>query len=362
MHLITRFLDGGAESTTENEIHALSNMGTDVELHLGVGRSYNRERIKAVSDSGVAIHVFRSIRHYSPFTAVIAVLHVAFHLRKNEIDILHTHSTEAGIIGRFAGHIARTSTIIHEVHGDPITSDRNRLIRVFILNMEKLAAKTTDIMVVKSKNIQVDYLERGIGTRDQYQIIRHGVDVDRFRNAEEAHLTFSGNNNILFVGRLVPGKGIHDLIDAFAELSDEKDVHLYLAGDGNISEYRQYVSEAGARKRVHFLGHRSNIPELMKSTDVFVLPSYREGTPRVITEARAAGLPIVATEIGGIPDQLSDAKYSWLFTPGDVGELSTIIEEALETEMSESTQRQKIDKFSKSKSLSLYKSLYDDLI
>ncbi|WP_226010904.1 glycosyltransferase family 4 protein [Halomicrobium salinisoli] len=321
LHLITRYLDGGAEVTTRNTLRSLAEADEEYDLYLGTGHEHDEKNLKKLESEGITTTVFPLIRHYNPVTAVLAVLTVARYLRREEVDVLHTHSTEAGIIGRLAAFVARTPVVVHEVHGDPVTDDRNPVLNAFLRTMERQCARVADRLVVKADRIRELYLDRGIGRPEQYERIYHGVDLSRF-DETATH----DSKRILFVGRLERGKGLFDLLEAFESVDDAK---LLIAGTGALYEpladaVRDQELEA------ELLGYCDDVPSLMASADVFVLPSYREGTPRVITEAMAAGLPVVATDIAGIPEQVRDGETGYLVEPGDVRSLSDHLEELLD--------------------------------
>jgi len=323
-HLITRFRDGGAETTTVNEIEALQSADRNYHVYLGTGNDYLPEELDRVSDLVVDVEVIRFMRHFNPLTALLAVFEVAICLRKLDIDILHTHSTEAGVIGRLSGCLAGTETVVHEIHGDPITADRSKLLNTFILFAERVSMRCADAIIAKSDLIRHTYLERGIGSEEQYTIIPHSIDVSRFSDRSPAEITEDAPNLILFVGRVVDGKGIFDLIAAVAAL--DTDARLLIAGEGPAADDVEAEIRRHSLDDIHLLGYRNDIPELLAGTDVLVLPSYREGTPRVITEAMAAGVPSIATDIAGIPDQITHGENGLLIEPGDVDALTEHIE------------------------------------
>lgn len=332
-HLITRFKNGGAEKTTWNEIQTLSR--TDkYDISLGYGKDYNSEKVSNVSQSGISTHSFQLLRHYNFPALVLAVLEVAFVLWREDVEILHTHSTEAGVVGRIAGVIAGVPVILHEIHGDPITSDRNSLLNSFILQLERWCARFTTIFISKSEKIKMDYLERGIGRKKQYSVIYHGVELDRFDvDQTPSNVPPTEGSVVTFVGRIEDGKGVLDLVSAFKNIKSSEDHTLFIVGRGKKEkEVEKKISEVGLDSSAHLLGYREDVPELLNITDVLVLPSYREGTPRVITEARAAGLPVVSTNIAGIPEQINDGTNGYLVTPGDVPTLAARLEELLSSE------------------------------
>lgn len=366
LHLITRYLDGGAETTTRNTLEALSTAERPYDLRLGTGAEHDIERLQDVEREGVTTLVFRRIRHYNPLTAVLAVFSVAWYLRREDIDILHTHSTEAGIIGRLAGFLAGTPVVVHEVHGDPITADRHFLLNAFLLFAERICAPLADRIIVKSERIREMYLTRGIGCAEQYELIYHGVDIERFREAAESNPGDVSDNNdgvcrLLFVGRLADGKGLFDLLTAVERLDR---IHLDVVGDGPL---RSTLEERADDRNlpVDVLGYRDDIPELMARADVFVLPSYREGTPRAITEALAAGLPVVATDISGIPEQVDDGETGYLVEPGDIDALVTALQKLIERPARRkrfgASGRERVEPFDVTAARERYRELYREL-
>lgn len=368
LHLITRFLDGGAELTTENALDALMAAEEEYDLRLGTGVERNTDRVTALRRKGIESVTFRFIQHYDFLLAILAVFEVAWYLYREDVDLIHTHSTEAGIIGRLAATLARTQTVIHEIHGDPITTDRSPVLNTFLLFMERLVAPFTTTFIAKSANIRETYLQRGIGTASQYVIIHHGVDMRRYRSADAA-VNDDDEVVFLFVGRLEDGKGLIDLLSAFEEIAPRHDTRLLIAGDGPLAdELEDEIEHRKLEQSVELLGFRQDVPELMKGSDVLVLPSYREGTPRVITEALAAGLPVVATDIAGIPEQVTDGETGVLVSPGDTTALQTVLESLIDdpemrTQLANADQSD-LEKFSVDRSQAeirrLYRDLFDD--
>ena len=320
LHLITRFAGGGSEKTVENQIRGLLDSHRDYDVRLGFGEEYDPERVASIQEEGIKTAHFGQIRHYSLFHTVPAVFQVARYLHRHQIEVIHTHSTEAGIIGRWAALLARTPVIIHEVHGDPISKDRHPILNAFVLSMERLSAPIASKLIIKSERIRQSFIDRGIGTESMYELIYHGIDLSEFKNVTPAHIPESEEDvRLVFVGRLQDGKGLFDLVDAFTEL-ERNDVDLLIAGDGPLEgKINEKIAERGLEQSIHLLGYREDVPQLLAASDILVLPSYREGTPRVISEALASGTPVVSTHIAGIPEQVSHEECGLLIEPGDVG-------------------------------------------
>lgn len=365
LHLITRFLGGGAEKTTLNTLNALQSSSEEYDLRLGVGASYDSEYLADVEETGIDTVVFKSIRHYNPVGALLGVVEVARYLQRESISVLHTHSTEAGIIGRFASRLADVPVVIHEIHGDPVTSDRSTALNATICWLERAATTEPMTLIVKSNKIKRTYLERGIGEPEQYERIYHGVDLERFRTAkpvQEHEMPV-----LLFVGRLSQGKGLDDLLEATHRLQEKIEFRLFIAGEGPLrDELEEQIGSRGIGDCVELLGYREDIPELMAGADVLALPSYREGTPRVITEALAAGTPVVSTNISGIPEQIADGETGFLIEPGDVTALvdrleSLLIDERMREAMGEKAAGS-VSKFSRGVAQESYRELYRKLL
>lgn len=361
-HLITRLLRGGAEAKTIQTV-----LGVDgYDFTVGYGADYDPGQVQRLAAAGIDTQRFASLRHYNPVTAVAAVGAVARYLRHTEVDIVHTHSTEAGIVGRFAASLADVPAVVHTVHGVPFTADRNAALSWFVLQCERAAARRTDRLVTNADAIAAEYLHRGIGTPDQYTTIYSGIDIARFRNATPAPDVTGDGVRVVTVGRLVDGKGFEELLAAVDRLHRD-DVSVYLVGEGPLRETLQTtIARRGLSDSVHLLGYRDDVPAVLAACDVFVLPSYREGTPRVITEAMAAGLPVIATDIAGIPEQVEDGTNGRLVQPGDVdalvAALETLVESPERRAQFGAASRERVERFSREAMLADVDALYRDLL
>lgn len=324
-HLITRLLKGGAEAKTLSTVMGLE----EYDFTVGYGAAYDPEQVNRLAGHDIGTRRFPLIRHYNPLTSVGAVATVALYLKRNDFDIVHTHSTEAGIIGRFAAALAGVPTIVHTVHGVPFADDRNDLLNRFVLACERQAAKYTDRIVTNADVIAEDYIDLGIGSRGQYTTIYSGVELDAFRDASPAKDLPGSRPRIVMIGRLVEGKGFDVLLDAVEELQNELG-SLCIVGEGPLFDpLSRKIDARGLSENVFLTGFRHDIPRVLAASDILVLPSFREGTPRVITEAMASGLPVVATNIAGTPEQVTDGESGFLIPTGDSIALAHRLEELL---------------------------------
>ncbi|MDB2265758.1 glycosyltransferase family 4 protein [Halorubrum ezzemoulense] len=324
-HLITRLLKGGAEGEIIATVCGLD----DYAFTVGYGAEYDPDQIDRLEEEGISTKQFPFIRHYNPVTTVPAVLSLARYFRQENYDIVHTHTTEAGIIGRFAAALAEVPTIVHTVHGVPFADDRNALLNRFVLACERQAAGYTDRIIANADIITDDYLARGIGQREQYTTVYSGIDLDAFTDAEPTNDLPGERPRVVMVGRLADGKGHEVLLDA-VELLGEFEGSVCLVGDGPL--YDSLIAEVedrGLSDQVSLTGFRDDIPRVLAASDVLVLPSFREGTPRVIAEAMASGLPVIATDIAGIPEQVAAGESGYLIPTGDPRALADRLETLL---------------------------------
>lgn len=360
-HLITRLLRGGAEAKTIATVLGLDGY----DFTVGHGAAFDQSQVARLQSAGVTTRRFPLIRHYNPISAVPAVYTVSQYLQREGFDLVHTHSTEAGIIGRLAAYRADVP-VVHTVHGVPFSDDRNFLLNRFVRAAERYVAPMTDRIITNADAIAEDYLDRNIGEPGQYTTVYSGIDIDRFAEAEPATDLPGTGSRVTFVGRLVEGKGLWVLLDAVEALG-RTDCTVTVVGEGPLrDEFETAVRRRGFQDVVHTTGYRDDIPRVLAASDIFVLPSFREGTPRVITEAMASGLPIVASNIAGIPEQVADGGNGYLVTSGDTTTfaqtLDRLLADAALRERFGAESRSRVDRYSIESMLSDLDSVYTEVL
>lgn len=181
-------------------------------------------------------------------------------------------------------------------------------------------------------------IEEGIQAT-RIEVIQNGVQISdvsqEIKNRIRTELTIPIDGKCLIsVGRLAPEKGHAVLIDAFCLITaDFPSAHLMLAGSGALmDELQSQAQAAGFGDRIHFLGVRNNIPELLAASDLFILPSHSEGLPMALLEALAVGVPAVCTAVGGIPAVIKDGETGRLVPPNDPVIMAKVITELLSDE------------------------------
>ncbi|MFB3778033.1 MAG: glycosyltransferase [Bryobacteraceae bacterium] len=239
-------------------------------------------------------------------------------LRDYRPDVVHTHS----YVLRYVLPAARHAAVIHTAHNlagrDPdwITGAFNRI-----------AFRRGVSLVAVSAAVAHSY-KRMYGF-EPLATIPNGIDLARFRRPESrepwrrAHGFSSGEILIASVARLEPQKDPGTLVRAFARgLAAIPHTHLLLAGEGSLSDsLRSAARSLGVEGRVHLLGVCSDVPALLSACDLLALSSRWEGSPVTVLEAMAAGLPVVATAVGGVPELVDDGTTGILVRPGNEQEL-----------------------------------------
>jgi glycosyltransferase involved in cell wall biosynthesis len=327
LHIITRLDVGGS---SENTILSATRMppeefacglvsGRTTEPSPGIAHSLAERNIQwaVVPALRREIHPLRDLRALRALRRLI---------REERPEIVHTHTSKAGFLGRLAARLEHVPHIVHAPHGHVFGGYFSPATTRLFIGLERLAARWTDRIVTLTDAEAEQHLVLGIGRRAQFVTIPSGVDLDNIASAVPVHLAPHGPV-IGTVGRLTSIKGHQHLIDAVPEILRRcPAAHVVLVGDG---ELRQALAERthrlGVDSRVIFTGYREDIPALIAGMDVFVLPSLNEGMGRVLVMAMALGKPIVASRVGGVPELLGQGEAGLLVPPADPRALADAI-------------------------------------
>ncbi len=336
LHLITRLDRGGS---AENTLLTVAGLAPPFRPTLLAGRTREPSPLLArLADTVEVEMVPELVRPISPGRDLVALYRIYRRLRRERVDLVHTHSSKAGILGRVAARWAGVPRLVHTPHGHVFTGYAGPAVTGLYVRLERWAARFTDRIVGLTDREAQDHLARGIGRPDQFVTIPSGVPLAAFEapavppERVKAALGLPPDARVIgSVGRLEPIKGHRVLVEAFQQLAPRApDVALVLAGDGELAApLRAACNRAGLAGRVRFLGWRTDVPDLLHAFDVFVLPSLNEGMGRALVEAMAAGRPIVASRAGGIPEVLGDDEAGILVQPGEARALAAAIETCL---------------------------------
>jgi glycosyltransferase involved in cell wall biosynthesis len=326
LHLITRLIVGGAQENTMLTAHLLDKEEWDVTILSGPQTGSEGSLIETVRERGIPLIIEPSlVREINPRKDLRALLRLARLIKRGRYTIVHTHSSKAGMLGRWAAKLAGVPIIVHTVHGWGHHDRQHPLVRASYIWLEKLTLRITDkLIVVSPLNMKKGLLD-GIGTSDSYVVIRSGIDLQRFghprvsRNETRAALGIPPGAPVVgMVTRLSPQKAPLDFVRA-AELVTKHapEVWFVMVGDGPLHAAVEALAiELGVADRLVLTGLRDDIPELMAAFDVFALSSLWEGLPRVLPQAMATGLPIVTTACDGCAELVEDGVNGLQTPPG----------------------------------------------
>jgi glycosyltransferase involved in cell wall biosynthesis len=323
-HLITRLELGGAQQNTLYSVANHDRARFEVSLWAGRGGILD-DAARAIPDAEVRLLPF--LKHpVVPLADAIAVARLAGMLRRGRIDLLHTHSSKAGIVGRAAAAIAGTRAVVHTVHGWSFNDTQGPATRRLYVALERLAARRTHALVFVSEADRDRGAALGIGDPARYHLFRSGIDRGLYearpgtREATRRALGYAPEDFV--VGTLACLKAQKAPLDFVAAADaagrDDPRLRFFIAGDGELRpDVEREVAARGLAGRFRLLGWREDAAEVLAAMDLFVLTSRFEGLPRAVLQAMAAGVPVVATAVGGTPEVVRDGVTGRLVPPGN---------------------------------------------
>lgn len=332
-HVITRLCTGGAQESTFHSVRLANRDRFEVDLISGPTDGAEGSIEAKVKGAGIPIlRAPRLLRDPAPFSDAATLRRLTCQFREARYDIVHTHTSKAGFLGRIAARRAGVPIVVHTPHGNVFHGYFGPLKSKAFVLMERYAARLTDRLIELTPVGVEEHLREGIGTPAQFRVVFSGIDTRAFeeagarRQAMRQALGFSGGEILVGgVGRLEPIKGFAYFVDAaLAAAPESAQLRFLHAGQGSLdAALRARAAALGDRFR--FLGPREDIPELMAALDILVAPSLNEGMGRVVLEAGAAGVPVIASRVGGIPDIVEERETGLLVTPGDTTALAAAI-------------------------------------
>ncbi|MGH7182693.1 MAG: glycosyltransferase [Nitrospiraceae bacterium] len=259
--------------------------------------------------------------------------------RYEQPALVHTHTSKAGVLGRVAAWFAGVPVIVHTPHGHVFYGHFGPFRSWLFLLIERVLSRITHRLIALTEAERQDHLDCSVGKADQFAVVPSGIDRERFGRARvQGKLQpewFGCPPDALVVGSvgwLTDIKGHEYLIAAIAKLKqDFPSLHLVIVGSGDrYDALLQQAELAGLSDAVHLLGHRDDVEVCLSGMDLFVLPSLNEGMGRALIEAMAAGLPVIASRVGGIPAVVSHELTGLLVPPGDAGALAEALRRLLD--------------------------------
>ncbi len=324
-HIVTQLELGGAQQNTLFTVSHLDPAHYNAVLITGQPGLLDAE---ARALPGVEFYqVLSLLRPIRPLADLRALWSLTALLRRLKPAIVHTHSSKAGILGRWAARLAGVPIIIHSIHGYGFTRYQHPLLRWLLIQLERATCRvTTRFFAVSEANRRLG-IDLGLFAAEHCTVIRSGVDLQALRQtrvnlvAKRRELGLEPGCPIIgMIAPLKPQKAPLDYVRMAALVRDSRpDARFLLVGDGELRPaVESEVGRLGLSGRFHLTGWRRDIPEIMRCLDVCVLTSLWEGLPRVYLEALASGVPVVGTRVDGAAEVILDGVNGYLLEPGDV--------------------------------------------
>jgi glycosyltransferase involved in cell wall biosynthesis len=274
-----------------------------------------------------------SVRHFSTLWRLVRLL------RRERVCLLHVHPPVAATLGRVAAWLARTPLVFYTAHGFYFHDDTPARYRVPLVALERLLGKVTDHLFTQSAEDYETAVSAGISSRDAASYLGNGVDVEAFaaaaarRETVRQELGLGDETVVAFTGRFVREKGVAELLGAFGRARQGRSNLTLLIIGGSLPSDRDpaEVTFAALVQRLRLsetiisTGLTDRVADYLSAADIFVLPSYREGMPRSIIEAMAAGKPVVATDIRGCREEVVEGETGFLVPARDTDRLAQAI-------------------------------------
>jgi glycosyltransferase involved in cell wall biosynthesis len=327
LHVVTRLDWGGAAVSTMLSARLMVDVRYAVKVVAG---AYD-----GAADENIII-VPRLQRELAPLDDLLALYSLLQIMRRESPDIIHTHTSKAGILGRWAGWLYKILghpvRIIHSPHGHVFYGYFSRFKAAFFLWVERATAPITDVFIALTEAEKRESEAHIPSSRGRWQVAHSGIDFDssyevlmepglrrRTRSSRRSEADIpEGSFVVGTVARMTPVKGIGYLLAA-AQLLQKSPERFYflIVGDGELTDSLQRTAREGGLDTVRFVGYRREVLDWMVAMDIYVQPSLNEGMGRTLVQAQALGLPIVASRVCGIPDVVLDNETGILVPPQD---------------------------------------------
>ena len=371
LHVITHLPIGGAQDNTLYTVELLDKEKYDISLCCNldgdlVERAKKIEAIKLFDISFLC-------REVSPYRDIRAFLSLYKLFKEEDFTIIHTHSSKAGLLARLAAVLNKTPIVIHTIHGFAFNDFMNMFKKNFFIYVEKLLAKWTDVLITVSNLNKKKIIDLNIAHENKIKNIYSGIDLRLFTNKrnddfrKELNLE---NDHLLLgsVGRLSDQKDPITMIEAFGIISKPfPNAHLALVGDGKLKgKILEKIDKLKLNGKVHLTGNKNNPWSVYHSMDLFIMSSIYEGLGRSITEALSCGVPVVCTDVEGVPEIVRDNITGILVPPKDSNKLAdgiirTLNDMETAKKMAEEGRRFVNDNFDVNKMVNDIDSLYNTL-
>ena len=338
LHIITEMERGGAQLFTLFTVENLDHDRFDPYLLSNPRGILNGDAQKTLRERFLTVPSL--VRPLSPLDDLKALFQIRNMVRRLNPEIVHTHSSKAGILGRWAAKLsAREVKLVHTVHGFAFSPFHGRFSNTVYKTLERLTAPITDLFLFVTDEDRKEAERLGLLKRSSWAIVRSIVGVERFRQAASRRKELREKMGISLstpvIGGLFPFKPQKDPL-GFIEIANLVHQRLpqalfLVGGDGVLRrEMERLIEELGLREWVRLLGWQERAEEFLPLCDTLLLPSLWEGLPQVLVQAMACNTIPVASSVNGTKELLREGRNGLLFSPRDYREGASKVLQSLE--------------------------------
>ncbi len=333
-HVITRLIIGGAQENTVLTCRGLAQRGQEVTLIAGPETGLEGSLWDKAEAAGCALVRVEAMRRaVRPFSDWRAARELRRLFQQRRPDVVHTHSSKAGILGRWAAARAGVPVVVHTIHGMSFNRTQSRITQTTYRCLEKKAARWTTKFVAVADAIVDQAVEAGLGPRERFITIRSGMETDLFlpnadlrRRHRKGWEVGDGDVVVGTIARLFANKGYEEIIAAMpSAIAREPRLRFVWVGDGAYrARYERRLEAMGLRDRVRMLGlvHPDEVASCINGFDIILHASRWEGLPRAVVQGLLTEVPAVSFDNDGAPEVVRSGETGILVRFGDINGLS----------------------------------------
>ncbi len=335
---------GGTRRHLGDITRGLLERGWDVHLAVSAERTPGfREDLTELAALGARVHEVPMVREVNPRKDRAHTHDLVRLIREVAPDLVHTHSSKAGALGRRAAHEAGLEAVVHTPHTYSFLFGEmfGPLKRWLFKALERRLSRLARLVVAVSEGEAGTMRSSGVVSPEKVRVVANGIDPKPYELATPSRPEDSkeGATRVLVCGLLNVAKG-QDLAISALKHPGCAAVELWVVGDGEErGALERLASSLGVADRVKLLGHRRDVPRLMKAADILLLPSRWEGMPYVVLEAASAGLPVVGTPVDGAREFLAEGERGWVATGADEAAIGEALASAVQAGLQVRKQR-----------------------
>lgn len=311
-------------------------IGFEVTVAIGEIKGSNELAKRLEAQNIRVIRLKHLVREISIWHDLAAICEIKKILKNEKPDVVHLNSTKAGLIGSLASWLAgKKFKLVYTIHGWIFNEPLSPTLKRLYLGLEKISAHICDALIVLSQSELKTGLDNKIGGPEKLKLISHGITPPDFFSREIAREKLRLPPSAFCIGTIAnfyPTKGLPYLVEAAAKLKAKNHpANFVIMGDGIERGYLEsLIAKYDLEKNITLAGQIPEAARYLKAFDLFVLPSIKEGLPYAILEAMAAGLAIVATNVGGIPEMIENGRDGELVAPKNSDALAAAIEKLID--------------------------------